>query len=100
MVNKICIDKIVEEIGKLGYNKADINMKLEESGFDEGMSARKKCFILHEMLKYDVGSDFPRISPESFVGGVLPKCITKISYTVDLSGMKAESMVQGEKNGV
>ena len=96
----ICIDKIVDEIGKLGYNIADINMKLEESGFDEGMSARKKCFILHEMLKYDVDSDFPRISPESFVGGVLPKCITKISYTVDLSGIKAESMVQGEKNGI
>lgn len=96
----VSIDKIVDEIGEMGYNKSDINAKLGEMGFDEGMSARKKCFILHEMLKYDIGPDFPRITPESFVGGVLPECITKISYTVDLSGMQAESMVQGENNGI
>ena len=92
----ISIDKVVYDIGKTGYNTTEINNKLAEMGFDEGMSARKRCFLLHEMLKYKIDSDFPAITQESFVGGVLPKYITKISYTVDLSGMQAESMLQGD----
>ena len=50
------------------------------------------------MLKYAVDFDFPRITPTSFVGGVMPAGITKITYTVDLSGMTPESMMQGEEN--
>ena len=96
----ISIDQTVDDLGDLGYNKVSVNRKLGELGFDEGMSARKKCFILHEMLKYDVEDGFPRITPESFVGGVIPEGIGQITYTVDLSGMTAESMVQGENDGV
>jgi predicted oxidoreductase len=77
-----------------------LNQKLEEMGFEEGMSSRNKTFILHEMLKYDIGPEFPRITPASFVGGVLPTGVSKITYTVDLSGMPSESMVQGANHDI
>lgn len=93
----VSIDEIVNEIGLLGYNTNSINSKLQSMGFEEGMSSRKKKFILHEMLCYTVGDDFPRITPEMFIGGVLPENITKITYTVDLSGLPAMSMLQGEE---
>ena len=87
------INGIIAKFAKVGYNVALLNQKLEEMGFEEGMSSRNKTFILHEMLKYKIGPEFPRITPASFVGGVLPTGVTKITYTVDLSGIPSESMV-------
>lgn len=91
----VSINIMIAKFEEIGYNVGLINQKLSELGFEGGMSSRNKTFILHEMLKYTIGSDFPRITPESFVGGVLPTGITKITYTVDLSGMPSEAMVQG-----
>ena len=67
--------------------------KLSKMGFDPGMSSRKKTFLLKAMLKYRVDSSFPRITPASFIGGVMPIKVTKFTYTVDLSGMAAETML-------
>ena len=92
------INALVEQLKVKGINVGDINCKLKELGFEEGRSARNKKFIIHSMLKYTVDSDFPRITPTSLVGGVMPAGITKITYTVDLSGMTPESMMQGEEN--
>lgn len=94
------INGIIAKFAKIGYNVALLNQKLEEMGFEEGMSSRSKTFILHEMLKYDIGPEFPRITPASFVGGVLPTGVSKITYTVDLSGMPSESMVQGANHDI
>lgn len=96
----ISINRIVSKLNEIGCNVNLINQKLAEKGFEEGMSSRNKTFLLHEMLKYVVDSDFPRITPASFVGGVLPTYVTKISYTVDLSGMPCEPMVQGATNDI
>jgi hypothetical protein len=89
----VSIDSVLDEFASMGYSTALLNSKLSKMGFDPGMSSRKKTFILHGMLKYTVGSDFPRITPASFVGGVMPAGITKFTYTVDLSGMTPESMM-------
>lgn len=94
----VSIDGIVNDIASLGYNTAPIEEALKGMGFEPGMSSRKKLFILHDMLQYAIDDDFPRITPESFVDGVLPAGITKITYTVDLSGMHAVSMLQGASN--
>ena len=94
------INGIIAKFAKVGYNVALLNQKLEEMGFEEGMSSRNKTFILHEMLKYKIGPEFPRITPASFVGGVLPTGVTKITYTVDLSGIPSESMVQGANHEI
>ena len=91
----VSVDGIVNNIASLGYNTAPVEEALRGMGFEPGMSARKKTFILHDMLQYAVDDNFPRITPESFVDGVLPAGITKITYTVDLSGMPAVSLLHG-----
>ena len=92
----VSINLLVEQLKNKGVNIAGLNQKLKELGFEEGRSSRNRTFVLHDMLKYVVNSDFPRIIPASFVNGVMPKGITKITYTVDLSGMTPESLVKGE----
>lgn len=92
----ISIDSILSEFKSMGYNTDLLNRRLELRGFEQGMSARKKNFLLHEMLLYKVDDSFPRITPESFAGGVLPIGITKVTYTVDLSGMSSISLLNGE----
>lgn len=94
----VSIDSVVEEISSIGYDSSLINKKLCDMGFEPGMISRKKTFLLQGMLQYTIDDSFPRITPESFAGGVMPKNITKITYTVDLSGMPAVSMVQGVSN--
>lgn len=89
----VSIDSVLDEFENMGYNTAALNTKLSKMGFDPGMSSRKKTFLLHGMLKYEVGPDFPRITASSFVGGVMPARVTKFVYNVDLSGMAAESML-------
>ncbi len=96
----VSIDDVLDDFFEIGYNTNILNEKLEALGFEKGMSARKKKFILHEMLSYKVDQLFPRITPESFIGGVLPKGITKISYTVDLSGLIPVSLKQGENHDI
>lgn len=96
----VSINRMILKLDEIGYNTRLINQKLFELGFEEGMSSRNKTFILHEMLKYTIDSDFPRVTPESFVGGVLPTGITKITYTVDLNGMPFESIVQGANHDI
>ena len=89
----ISIDSVIDDIAAIGYNQAVINGKLEKLGFEPGMSARRKRFILHEMLKYSIDESFPRITPSSFKEGSLPTGITKITYTVDLNGLCPESIL-------
>ena len=94
------INSIIAKFDEIGYNTQLLNRKLADRGFEEGMSSRNKTFVLHEMLRYNIGPDFPRITPESFVGGVWPLKITDITYTVDLSGMPYKPMVQGANNDI
>ena len=94
--NGLSIDQIVTDLISLGISQEYLNIRLAKKGLQEGMSARKRKFILHEMLKYKVDEKFPRIIPASFVGGVIPAGITAITYTVNLDGMEAESMIQGD----
>lgn len=94
--NGISIDQVVNELISLGISNEYLNTRLRKKGLAEGMSARRRTFILHEMLKYKVNEEFPKITPASFVGGVLPAGITKITYTVNLDGLEAESLIQGD----
>ena len=78
-------------------------------GFEKGMSACRKRFILLQMLQYEVDESFPRITlqgrvkpwrqqyevdesfpritPESFDNGMMPKGIQSITFKVDLTGL-------------
>lgn len=100
IMSGISIDSVLLEFENMGYNTELLNRRLEFRGFERGMSARKKNFLLHEMLMYKIDDTFPRITLESFVGGVIPEGITKITYTVDLSGMNAISLLNGEDDDI
>ncbi len=56
-------------------------------GFEKGMSTRRKRFVLLQMLQYEVDESFPRITPESFDNGMMPKGIQSITFKVDLTGL-------------
>ena len=100
VLNGFSIDDVLIEFQAMGYNTAMLNRKLESRGFEQGMSSRRKKFILHEMLRYIVNESFPRITPESFVGGERPAGITKITYTVDLAGLVPISLLAGDNNDI
>lgn len=61
------IDSIVEELTSLGFQENDLEYALELKGLEKGMSARKKTYILHEMLEYKVDDTFPRITDRKSV---------------------------------
>lgn len=96
VMSGISIDSILNDFQLMGYNTEILNRKLEKRGFEKGMSARKRQFKPHEILLYTIDENFPRITPASFIGGVLPVGITKISYTVDLSGLIPIPLLQGD----
>lgn len=98
--NGVSIDQVVEDLVSMGISKEYLNTRLSKKGLAEGMSARRRRFILHEMLKYKVDETFPRITSASFVGGVVPAGITKITYTVSLDGMEAETLIQGDNHEI
>lgn len=83
------INDVVSDLEDLGVDVSSINETLARVGFEVGCVARKEGYALHSILRYDVGCDFPRITAESFVGSVLPRGVSKISYTVDLDGLPA-----------
>ena len=90
------IDSLVDELTQYGYSKQDLNQKLEVLGFEKRNSARKRCYMLHAMIEYDVDDKFPAIRESSFVGGVLPKGVQTITYTVSLDGVSGEKIENSE----
>ena len=98
--NGVSIDQIVEDLINMGISRDYLNTRLAKKGLEEGMSARKRTFILHDMLRYRITEEFPRITPASFIGGVMPLGITKITYTVSLDGLEAESLIQGDNHEI
>ena len=93
IMSGISIDSVLHDFYELGFNTDLLNSKLEKLGFEKGMSARKKHFILHQMLQYKVDKSFPRITPESFVGGIMPPSIQRITFTADLTGLHPISLL-------
>ena len=95
------INSIVDELAQAGYSKQDLNHKLELLGLEKKKSARKRCYALHAMIKYDVDDTFPAIRESSFIGGVLPKGIQTISYTLSLDGVNGKKLENsGCKDGI
>ena len=90
----ISINSLVKDLRLLGYNVTAINESLEKKGFGIGKSDRNKTFILHSMYQYEVDDNFPKITEQSFINGVLPTGIIDISYTVDLSGLEAINLME------
>ena len=96
-VTGISINSLVNSLEKLGYSSVAINDKLEKLGLEKGMSARKRCYVLHAATKYTIDESFPAIRETSFIGGVLPLGVMSINYTVSLDGLFGENLlIDGE----
>ena len=60
---------------------------LAQAGLEEGTEARLVTYRLLESNLHAVDEKFPRITINSFVGGVMPAGIASLEYDVDLTGL-------------
>lgn len=77
---------------RLKNHGADMNLienGLDALGYSKGSSGRILRYRLLSMDDYLIDDDFPRIVPNSFKGGVLPKGIESITYVVSLINLKS-----------
>ena len=73
------------EAAKIPQDRVTILRKLGKGGFVEGDFAWRRPYHLQcEPRVYEITSDFPKITPSQFVGGVFPSGVTKLVYHVDL----------------
>ena len=80
---------------KAGYDSDIIENGLSDYGYQLGKRDRYRRYNLLEdaINYYVVDESFPRITPESFVGGTVPQGILpNIEYRVDLSDKKLKRM--------
>jgi hypothetical protein len=90
--NGYSIEDIAKKLEKFGYSYYKANLGIEKMGFEKGMSVRDEKYKIHEIRKYKVDNNFPKITKESFVSGKLPDGIVKITYDIDLNGLKYETI--------
>lgn len=91
-VNGKNINDYVEKLVNKGVLRDDIEKKLNKQGYAKGSSARNEKYIVHEVIKYEVDDYFPKIVPELFVEGALPKGIGQLSYDIDLSVVSGKNI--------
>ncbi|MGE8407843.1 MAG: PD-(D/E)XK motif protein [Pseudomonas sp.] len=84
----LSVDLVCDRLIALGVDSIMLENALQRLGLDAGCSARKEAYNLLEVRSYVVDDDFPRVTPASFVGGVLPVGVVQLEYKVDLSGLK------------
>lgn len=81
------IDLVCDRLIALGVDAAMLEGALQRLGMEAGCSTRKEAYNLLEARTYAVDEGFPRITPESFIGGVMPLGVVQFEYMVDLSGL-------------
>src|SRR5690554_2139096 len=96
------IDSILDKIKiKLGSNNPiylDIEKKIEQKGYKKHSSIRRVEYIIHEIRKYTIDDNFPRITKESFKDGKIPHNIKKIYYVVNLDNIDYNIWNKGEED--
>ena len=71
-----------------GANIDDIRKKLDE--FDLDSVSLNQCFQILKIIDFLIYDSFPKITPESFKGDMLPDGIKSIQYTIDVSNIPEE----------
>ncbi len=88
----LSIDLVCDRLVVLGVDAAMLEGALLRLGMEAGCSARKEGYRLLEARSYVVDESFPKITPESFINGVLPAGVVQLEYRVDLSGLKSSQL--------
>ena len=89
-IHGVSIDDIKDLLISHGYDGSKLERQIEKAGFEFGAVARKDRYKVLETRKYLVDKDFPKITNESFKGDMFPKAVVKITYEIDLEGIKYE----------
>jgi len=84
----VSVDLLASRLVELGAKREWIEKLLAMSDLEPGSSARMETYKLLDSRLFTVDAGFPRITPESFVGGAMPPGIVRFEYVVDLSGLK------------
>lgn len=87
------IDDIVLSLVQKGYPEEELEVNLKKLDLEKGCTARKAKFKLLEMKSFPVDDNFPAVTEKSFIGEQLPKCVTKFTYTLDLSGVNSKNII-------
>ncbi|WPP01160.1 PD-(D/E)XK motif protein [Pseudomonas sp. HR96] len=88
----LSIDLVCDRLIALGVDAVLLETALQRLGMEAGCSARKEGYNLLESLSYAIDENFPKITPASFKGGVLPRGIVQFEYKVDLSGLNSSPL--------
>ena len=88
----LSIDLVCDRLIALGVDAAMLEGALQRLGMEAGCSVRKEAYNLLEARSYTVDDSFPRITPASFMGGVLPAGVVQFEYRIDLSGLKSQQL--------
>ena len=70
-----------------GYDAEKLELTLENMGLERGANVRTRKYKALERRKYEIDSNFPRLTRESFKNDKIPEGITHIKYCVDLEGL-------------
>lgn len=89
------LEKIESKIGDENILYVNIEKKLEQKGYRKNSSIRKKSYLIHEIRKYIVDEQFPKITNESFKNNKIPANIKKIYYIINLDNIEYESLEVG-----
>lgn len=81
------VDTVCRRLINAGVPTKLLEDALLRCSLEAGCSARKESFNILEARLFPVNADFPRIVPESFLGGILPAGVVHVEYQVDLSGL-------------
>lgn len=88
----ISIQDLALRLIGLGIDESRIENALEYLKYPNGSEIRSKSYRLLEVTKYNIDESFPRILPESFIDGKMPKHITGLIYKLDLSGLVGDAV--------
>lgn len=89
----VTINNVVRSLEKNGrIDIGKIEDQLNNKGFKKNSSSRNISYVMHEVRKFVVDSNFPSLTEESFKDNKLPNNIKKISYIVSLEGIKSKKM--------
>lgn len=83
----VSINDMKEKLVEDGYDKDKIEQQLYQLGYERGSSIREEKYKVLEKRKYEVDSEFPKITKTSFKDDCIPKSVIQITYTIDLDGL-------------
>lgn len=86
----ISIQDMVSKLLELDVEESEIERALEKLKYPFGSEVRKKSYRLLEVIKYEIDESFPKIVPDSFIDGQLPKYVSGLIYELDLDGLNGE----------